>query len=308
MIRKVSCVILTLMLMASLNAGVYADDSYYSGEKNSSTAKASVDSESDKTDQDDDDDEDSDDNEADLDDLEDEEENEAEEEKVSEMADALEEQMEALDDLLDEIEDQIEDAIDAGDPNLAAELEAKLDTYKDSVESILEQYEAAIQARRELIKARYTTDEISSIQKAVNSIKAEDLAVTILGFDSVFSNIASFKFDTPPIIKGGRTLVPIRAVTEGFGADVKYTESTHTVTIVKNGATISFTVGSNEAIVNGSTVALDTRADIKNGRTYVPLRFVLEALNLDVHWDDKTKTIEINDPAADPSVTAPGKI
>ena len=60
---------------------------------------------------------------------------------------------------------------------------------------------------------------------------------------------------------------------------------------------ISFVLGSNTATVNGVAVALDTKAEITNNRTYIPLRFVLEALKLDVQWDDDTKTIEIDDPA-----------
>ena len=48
--------------------------------------------------------------------------------------------------------------------------------------------------------------------------------------------------------------------------------------------------------VNGQQVEMDVEAPpfIYNDRTYVPLRFVSEALGADVDWDNKTKTVIIN--------------
>jgi hypothetical protein len=47
--------------------------------------------------------------------------------------------------------------------------------------------------------------------------------------------------------------------------------------------------------INGKKINPDTEPFIFNGRTFVPIRFVSEALNKDVIWNDKTKTIDIND-------------
>ncbi len=41
----------------------------------------------------------------------------------------------------------------------------------------------------------------------------------------------TWEMDTAPIIENGRTLLPIRAVTEYFGASVEWEESSRTVTI-----------------------------------------------------------------------------
>ena len=48
--------------------------------------------------------------------------------------------------------------------------------------------------------------------------------------------------------------------------------------------------------VNGQQIETDVEAPpfIYNDRTYVPLRFVSEALGADVNWDNKTKTVIIN--------------
>jgi hypothetical protein len=48
--------------------------------------------------------------------------------------------------------------------------------------------------------------------------------------------------------------------------------------------------------VNGQQIETDVETPpfIYNDRTYVPLRFVSEALGADVNWDNKTKTVIIN--------------
>jgi hypothetical protein len=54
-------------------------------------------------------------------------------------------------------------------------------------------------------------------------------------------------------------------------------------------------IGENRATVNGKNVAFDTKAEFKNGRTMVPLRFVSEVLGAKVTWDQNTKTVDINE-------------
>jgi hypothetical protein len=125
--------------------------------------------------------------------------------------------------------------------------------------------------------------------------------------------------DAEPFIDNGRTLVPFRAIAEALGADVGWEDSTKTVTITKNnlGANgtavtdnvygtdssvpygtkiVKIVIGNPNAEVNGNEVKLDVPAKISSGRTYVPLRFVSEALEMGVVWDSKTKTITIDMP------------
>jgi hypothetical protein len=47
--------------------------------------------------------------------------------------------------------------------------------------------------------------------------------------------------------------------------------------------------------VNGKSITSDSEPFVYNGRTFVPIRFISEALDKDVIWNDKTKTIDIND-------------
>jgi len=99
--------------------------------------------------------------------------------------------------------------------------------------------------------------------------------------------------DVPPYVKDGRTLAPIRAILEALGMTVSWDGATQTATAVKADITISVTINSNIAIVNGEQKTLDVPAEITNGRTFVPVRFFGEALGMTVDWDGYTKTVII---------------
>jgi hypothetical protein len=96
----------------------------------------------------------------------------------------------------------------------------------------------------------------------------------------------------PPVIEQGRTLVPLRAIFEALGADVKWDGSTQTVIAIKAGKEIKLIIGG-QAYKNGQPVTLDVPAKIVDGRTMVPLRFVSEALGTSVRWEDATQTVSI---------------
>ena len=101
----------------------------------------------------------------------------------------------------------------------------------------------------------------------------------------------------PYVDENGRTMIPVRFVTEELGADVKWNGKTRTATISKNGITVDITIGSPDLKVtqNGSTktVKMDTAAVLKNDRTYVPIRYVAEALGAFVDYCSTYKVVGI---------------
>lgn len=100
--------------------------------------------------------------------------------------------------------------------------------------------------------------------------------------------------DVPPVIVEGRTLVPIRIVSEELGAAVKWDGETRTVTVVSAGTTVFLRIGDKKAVVGDSTVELDVPAVIINSRTMVPIRFVATALGATVDWDGDTRTVKVD--------------
>jgi len=99
--------------------------------------------------------------------------------------------------------------------------------------------------------------------------------------------------DVAPVLQSGRTLVPIRVIMENLGAQVDWSDRTETVTINGAGKTIVLKIGSRAATVNGAEIALDTSAQIISKRTFVPLRFVSEAMGANVAWDEASFTVSI---------------
>lgn len=101
-------------------------------------------------------------------------------------------------------------------------------------------------------------------------------------------------FDTNPFIaESGSTLVGYRAIMEALGADVEWDEATQTVTAEKDGTTVSLTIGSDCAYVNGEAQTLPQAAEIKDGSTMIPLRFIGEALKMKVGWTEESRLITI---------------
>lgn len=100
-------------------------------------------------------------------------------------------------------------------------------------------------------------------------------------------------FDQPPVVTGGRVLVPLRGVFEQLGAFVQWNAATGAVFATGAGNQVQLTIGSRRAVVNGRTVALDVPAMIVRGRTLVPLRFVSEAMGARVDWDAATRAVYI---------------
>lgn len=115
----------------------------------------------------------------------------------------------------------------------------------------------------------------------------------------VIVNGQKVKFpDTEPYIDlNGRTMVPVRFVSEKLGADVQWKDADQSVTITYDGKSIKLPLGSKQVYVNGSAVTLDTEAELTDGRTMVPLRFVSETLSSTVQWDEDAHAVRISDEA-----------
>jgi hypothetical protein len=104
----------------------------------------------------------------------------------------------------------------------------------------------------------------------------------------------------PPIIKDNRTLVPLRSIFEALETPVNWDGETKTIQTFKYPYNIFIKIGADQAKVIDirteevfKTLSLDVPAQIIDGRTYVPLRFVSETLGAKVKWDPTTRSIQI---------------
>lgn len=101
-------------------------------------------------------------------------------------------------------------------------------------------------------------------------------------------------FDSEPVIKNQRTMIPMRKIFESLGADVKWDNKTKTASASINGKEVSVSIGSQTAYVNGSKAQLEMAPFMQSDITLVPLRFVSENLGADVKWDGEARRVIIN--------------
>jgi N-acetylmuramoyl-L-alanine amidase len=99
---------------------------------------------------------------------------------------------------------------------------------------------------------------------------------------------------SPYINSQGRTMVPIRLISETLKCEVQYVASDQQVQIKGQNLDMNLWIGQPAAQVNGREVQLDVPPEIAGGRTMVPLRFVAENMGADVKWENPSRTVYIN--------------
>lgn len=114
-----------------------------------------------------------------------------------------------------------------------------------------------------------------------------------VGMRQYYVNDKKNEMDTTPIVKDGRTLMPIRYVSETFGAKVDWDDKDKKVTISFGEKRVELWIGKDAALVDGTLKRLDVAPEIIDGRTVLPLRFVSENLGLKVQWDNDLKEIKV---------------
>ncbi|AIQ11047.1 copper amine oxidase N-terminal domain-containing protein [Paenibacillus durus] len=147
------------------------------------------------------------------------------------------------------------------------------------------------------------------------------LAVSITGTDgtpsaqaasparmtSVTVNGVKLTLESQAYVKQGRVMAPLRDMAKGLGAQLYWDAASRTATIKRASHQAEIKAGSSRALRDGGTVILDVPAEIRSGRVYVPLRFVVESVDATISWNVKTGTAHIIlplDPASAEKVIA----
>lgn len=102
------------------------------------------------------------------------------------------------------------------------------------------------------------------------------------------------KMDAKPFIKNDRTLVPLRFIVEAIGGEVNWDNDNRLVTVNSKGKTIELSIDSKTIKIDGKDVNIDQAAIIKGDRTFVPIRFIAENLDMVVNYINDTRVIEIS--------------
>lgn len=118
--------------------------------------------------------------------------------------------------------------------------------------------------------------------------KGDKKAITIL------VNGKEVKTDSPAFIKDGRTMVPVRFISEALGLKVGWDQKTRTVTVDEGAKAMKLTIGSKKIVrADGKETAIDVPAMIKGGRTMVPIRAIGELSSAKVDWNAANREVII---------------
>lgn len=105
--------------------------------------------------------------------------------------------------------------------------------------------------------------------------------------------------DVSPYVKDDRTYVPVRYLAYSLGVPedgVTWDGDTQLVGIATNDTQINLTIGSPTMMVNDKPTSMDVAPEITSGRTFLPARWVAEALGAEVTWDNAAKQATIKMP------------
>ena len=116
--------------------------------------------------------------------------------------------------------------------------------------------------------------------------------VFTVGENTYQLNNETFSMDVAPILQDDRTFIPIRFLSEALGLYVEYISKTKEIIIGNN--FLKMQVGNMSYLVNGEQKTMDVVPFIQNSRTYVPLRFIMEAFGFNVDWEQSSKTVTIS--------------
>jgi glucose/arabinose dehydrogenase len=123
-----------------------------------------------------------------------------------------------------------------------------------------------------------------------NSLASDDSIKVVYGSKEI-------RFEAQPDIANGHTMVPVRAISEALGYEVKYSDlnGTKTVQLVKGNVTIELYIdktGIKRMEKNKADIVQSTDAEpyMKQNLSYVPVRFFAEQIGLDVQWDQAHRT------------------
>ncbi|MGE5653293.1 MAG: copper amine oxidase N-terminal domain-containing protein [Bacillota bacterium] len=108
---------------------------------------------------------------------------------------------------------------------------------------------------------------------------------------SVF--VDGVKLEADAYIVDDRTVVPLRAIFTALKASVAWDDATSSVTATKGSKVIKLTVGQREAYINGQQTILGVPPMLIDDRTFIPLRFVSEALGGSVEFVEATMSVVV---------------
>jgi len=105
--------------------------------------------------------------------------------------------------------------------------------------------------------------------------------------------------DVAPFMQNGRVYVPVRYLGHALGIpdeSITWDDVTRTITFDTDGAAIRLTVDSNLLYVGEQARSMDVVPMIDRDRVFAPARWLAEALEYEVEWDEAARAVLVGPP------------
>lgn len=113
--------------------------------------------------------------------------------------------------------------------------------------------------------------------------------------------------DVSPVLQNDHTLIPLRTLFKNLGCDVYWMDEQKRIIVAKNDVKLLMQIGNENFYkftgfdfamfkqqTNIEKYIFATPPQILDGKTFVPIRAVCEAMDMDVRWDDETQTVSLS--------------
>jgi len=145
------------------------------------------------------------------------------------------------------------------------------------------------------------------MKKGITILVAVVMMISLVSAATAASvnNVPTFKVDgklfitpagepQPYINKDNRTMGSLRLIATALGVEnknIKWDNAKQTATLTREDNTVSVTVGKKVIKVNGKSVTMDTVAEMKQGRVFIPARYIGEGLGVTVKFESATNSV-----------------
>lgn len=112
-----------------------------------------------------------------------------------------------------------------------------------------------------------------------------------------YLNGQQYEMDVAPFIQDGRTVIPVRYLANSIGIrneNIEWDESSSKVTLTNGDTRVELVIGEPEIYVNGVSQAIDVAPLFKDGRVFLPARYIANAFKYSVGWNEKESLISID--------------
>lgn len=110
------------------------------------------------------------------------------------------------------------------------------------------------------------------------SAKGQEDVVMMVGQSKAWVGSQEVTSASAPVMMNNTTYVPLRFVSENFGADVKYDSNAKAVTIVVDGKTYTIKLNESKAESASGSIDLGAKVQMKDGSVLVPMRAIVEKI------------------------------